>query len=79
LEVHGDTCRTSTTPVAAAAAAAAQDLANLMFSLAVWKTSVSQPFLQRTLAAFRGQWGAQGTTPAAMVSTPHPVLLMNVN
>lgn len=44
-----------------------QDLSNLLFSLAVWRVSVSQPFLQRTLSAFRGHWGSAGCTAPALV------------
>uniref|UniRef100_A0A383WLN5 RAP domain-containing protein n=1 Tax=Tetradesmus obliquus TaxID=3088 RepID=A0A383WLN5_TETOB len=36
----------------------AQDLANLMFALAVWRRPLSQSFLQRCLTAFRGHWGS---------------------
>jgi hypothetical protein len=54
-------------PSAPAAPAPRQDLSNLLYSLAVWRVSLSQPWLQACLEAFRATWGAAGTTPPALV------------
>ncbi|KAF8062903.1 Scube1 [Scenedesmus sp. PABB004] len=45
----------------------AQDLANLLFALSVWRVPCSQAFLQRALAAFRGHWGAAGCHAPTLV------------
>eukprot|EP00878_Enallax_costatus_P018071 GHUV01019013.1.p1 GENE.GHUV01019013.1~~GHUV01019013.1.p1 ORF type:complete len:662 (+),score=160.67 GHUV01019013.1:433-2418(+) len=45
----------------------AQDLANLLFALACWEVSTSQPFLQRCLTAFRGHWDSAGCHAPTLV------------
>jgi hypothetical protein len=39
---------------------ALQDLANPMFALSIWQRPISQPSLQRCLAALRSHWGSAG-------------------